>query len=89
MPSLVSGQDMNGFGYDRGGSRINGITTNGGFDHYRDDFARDDMRRDDDGRDRRGVRNGGPSFDRFNTDYLEKLENQILCFKLEEDKPLW
>ncbi|GFN86749.1 epidermal growth factor receptor kinase substrate 8, partial [Plakobranchus ocellatus] len=33
---------------------------------------REDMRRDDDDRHRRGVRNGGPSFDRFNTEYLDQ-----------------
>ncbi|KAH9491472.1 hypothetical protein Btru_044926 [Bulinus truncatus] len=44
----------------------------------------DDMRRDDDGRDRRGVRNGGPSFDRFNTDYLD--ENSLSDFRSTEPK---
>ncbi|XP_059170849.1 epidermal growth factor receptor kinase substrate 8-like isoform X3 [Physella acuta] len=62
---------------------MNGITSNGGFDHYRDDFTRDDMRRDDDDRYRRGVRNGGPGFDRFNTDFDQ---NSLSDFRSNEPK---
>ncbi|CAL1535450.1 unnamed protein product [Lymnaea stagnalis] len=81
MPSLVTGREMNNYDFDRGGPRL---ATNGGFDHYRDDYGRDDMRRDDDDRYRRGVRNGGTSFDRFNTDYLD--QNSLSDFRSNEPK---
>ncbi|XP_055900793.1 epidermal growth factor receptor kinase substrate 8-like protein 1 isoform X3 [Biomphalaria glabrata] len=48
-------------------------------------LTRDDMRRDDDDRYRRGgARNGGPSFDRFNTDYLD--QNSLSDFRSTEPK---
>uniref|UniRef100_A0A0B7BDQ4 SH3 domain-containing protein n=1 Tax=Arion vulgaris TaxID=1028688 RepID=A0A0B7BDQ4_9EUPU len=83
MPSLVGGPDMNSYDYDRGG-RMNGTTANGGFNQYREDFGREDMRRDDDDRYRRAIRNGGPSFDRFNTDYLD--QNSLSDFRSNEPK---
>ncbi|BFZ05083.1 hypothetical protein BsWGS_08125 [Bradybaena similaris] len=85
MPSLVGRRDLNSFDYDRGGPmRMNGMAANGGFDHYRDNYSREDMRRDEDDRYRRGVRNGGPSFDRFNTDYLD--QNSLSDFRSNEPK---
>jgi epidermal growth factor receptor kinase substrate 8 len=76
---------MNSYGYERGGpARVNGLASNGGFDHYRDDYGRDDLRRDEDDRYPRGVRNGGPSFDRFNTDYLD--QNSLSDFRSNEPK---
>ncbi|BFZ16179.1 hypothetical protein BsWGS_19218 [Bradybaena similaris] len=60
------------------------MAANGVFDQYRDDFTRDDMRQDEDDRYRRAARNGGPSFDRFNTDYLD--QNSLSDFRSSEPK---
>uniref|UniRef100_A0A0B7BBK8 SH3 domain-containing protein n=1 Tax=Arion vulgaris TaxID=1028688 RepID=A0A0B7BBK8_9EUPU len=72
---------MNNYDYDRGGqARVNGISSNGGYNgqHYRDDYGREDMRRDDDDRYRRGIRNG------FNSDYLD--QNSLSDFRSNEPK---